>query len=512
MLLYHLKFAIRIFLKDKFFSSLNILGLTLGIGVSIILMLILQNDFSYDQHYARHERIYRLGAHYQITGTDDMIGTSARELGPILKDKFPEIEALARIKTMDHVTVKQTGRGEEKAFFEENVAQTDSSYFQVFNNGFIAGNARLCLADPHNVVITQSMAKKYFNHDDPLDKTLSINNEVYKVSGVIEDFPENAHLKFDFLLSGLPETREGWDVTIKDGKPITLLFWNPDVYTYLLMPENYNSSDFYLKFQAIYTMYFAEMSNEVGGNYTPILQPLAEIHFSGFLDDGPHGNLTYLFAFSGIGLMIVLLASINYMNLSTAKAVFVLLEKIKRDKNRVNIDKLDPTEITGDNLTGGYIVKIDKMSGTGGDGWTSSFVPLGRKGTQTIYFQYDYPKEADIVAQQKQYLKDYFSAFETALSGDNFKDPTAGYAKYIDINSFVDYFIANEVSRNPDAYRLSTFISKKKDSDGGKLYMGPIWDFNLGFGNVNFCAKEKPEGFIVNYNSICPDDFWLIPF
>lgn len=194
------------------------------------------------------------------------------------------------------------------------------------------------------------------------------------------------------------------------------------------------------------------------------------------------------------------------------QGVYILLEKVKRDKNRVNIDKLDPVETTGDNLTGGYIIKIDKTSGSGGDGWTSTFVPPGRSSNQTIFFQYDYPKQEDIVVEQKKYIKDYLASFENALSGDNFTDPAQGYRKYIDVNSFVDYFIVNELARNPDAYRLSTYMYKKKDSDGGKLFMGPIWDFNLGFGNINFCAKEKPEGFIINYNLICPGDHWLIPF
>ncbi len=194
------------------------------------------------------------------------------------------------------------------------------------------------------------------------------------------------------------------------------------------------------------------------------------------------------------------------------QGVYVLLEKVKRDKNRVNIDKLGPTEITGDNLTGGYIIKLDKVEGSGGSGWTSPYLPKGRAGNQTIFFQYDYPKQEDIVAEQKQYIQNYFSAFENALAGSNFKDPSTGYQKYIDVASFVDYFIANELARNPDAYRISTYLFKAKDSDGGKLSMGPIWDFNLGFGNVNFCAKEKPEGFIINYNTICPSDGWLIPF
>jgi putative ABC transport system permease protein len=319
MLRNHLKLAIRIFFKDKLFSTLNVLGLALGIGVSIILLLILQNDLTFDEHYAHHERMYRLGAHYQIPGTDINIGKTARELGPILKDQYPEIEALARVETFDHSLVKYDKGNEEVMFYEEGVAQTESSYFNVFEHQLIAGDKTSCLSDAGNVLITSSVAKKYFGDDDPLNQILWINSKSRKVTGVMSDFPENTHLKFDFLLSGLPETREDWDGTMKDGKPIPLVFWNPDVYTYLLIPERYNVNAFYSRFGFIYDRYFKDP--ELDGKSTPILQPLSSIHFSGFQDDGPHGNMTYLLTFVGIGLMIMLLACINYMNLSTAKAV-----------------------------------------------------------------------------------------------------------------------------------------------------------------------------------------------
>ncbi|MBI3220557.1 MAG: CotH kinase family protein [Bacteroidetes bacterium] len=194
------------------------------------------------------------------------------------------------------------------------------------------------------------------------------------------------------------------------------------------------------------------------------------------------------------------------------EGIYILLEKIKRDKSRVDIAKLDPTEISGDDLTGGYIVKIDKSTGSGGDGWSSSIPPTNRNGSQTIFFLYDYPKSTDIVPQQKAYIKNYMDSFESALKGTSFKDPVNGYAKYIDVDSFIDFLIMNEVSKNADGYRLSTYLYKKKDSDGGKIYMGPIWDFNLGFGNVDYCTQGNPEGFVYKFNEVCGGDYWLIPF
>lgn len=192
--------------------------------------------------------------------------------------------------------------------------------------------------------------------------------------------------------------------------------------------------------------------------------------------------------------------------------VYVLMEKIKRDANRVAIASLNPGEIQGDDLTGGYIIKIDKESGSGNGGWYSSYTPPNRNGGQQIYFQYDYPSATDIVTEQRNYIKQYVYNFETALISPTFTDPVNGYAKYMDVNSFIDFYIMNEVSKNVDGYRLSTYLYKKKDSDGGKLHMGPIWDFNLGFGNANYCTQGNPEGWVTNFNNICNQDYWLIPF
>lgn len=194
------------------------------------------------------------------------------------------------------------------------------------------------------------------------------------------------------------------------------------------------------------------------------------------------------------------------------EGIYVLIEKIKRDNNRVDINKLNPDENSGNDLTGGYIIKIDKETGSGNGGWTSSYVPPNRSGNQTIYFQYDYPKAEDISTEQKNYIRQFMLNFETALTGAGFTDPVNGYTRYADADSFIDFFIVNEVSKNVDGYRLSTFMHKQRDSDGGKLIMGPVWDFNLGFGNADYCTSGNPEGWVTGFNSICPQDYWLIPF
>ncbi len=196
------------------------------------------------------------------------------------------------------------------------------------------------------------------------------------------------------------------------------------------------------------------------------------------------------------------------------KGLYVFMEKIKRDKNRVDISKLKSDEISGDDLTGGYIVKIDKFDGgNSGAGWESPYPPPGRTDpNQVIFFQFDYPKADKIVQQQKQYIEDFVTDFEEALRDPDFRDPHTGYRAFINDDSFVDYAIISELTRNIDAYRLSTFLYKDKDSKDGKMYIGPIWDYNLAFGNADYCSGSDTGGWAWDFNNVCPKDFWLIPF
>ena len=189
---------------------------------------------------------------------------------------------------------------------------------------------------------------------------------------------------------------------------------------------------------------------------------------------------------------------------------YVLMEKIKRDKNRVAISKNKEEDISG-----GYILKIDKPTGDGewydeSFSFSSKYMPNGSLGqNKNTFFLYEYPDSDDIDNDQKDYIQSYIHNFENALASKEFKSNENGYRNYIDLDSFIDFFILNEISKNPDGYRLSTFMHKDK---GEKLKMGPIWDFNLAFGNVNYCTGSSPEGWIYRFNDVCPDDTWLVPF
>ncbi len=193
------------------------------------------------------------------------------------------------------------------------------------------------------------------------------------------------------------------------------------------------------------------------------------------------------------------------------QGVYLFLEKIKRGKDRVGVSKLKPTDTTGDQLTGGYILKLDKPTGQTIGGWQSSFEPFPGA-TQRSYLQYHYPKPESIVPEQQVYIQQFILDFETTLAGPNFDHPTDGYAKYIDVDSWVDYLLVNEVTKNLDAYRLSTFMFKDRDSLDGRLHMGPVWDFNIAFGIGDYCEAGPPQGWAFDFNNQCPWDAWVIPF
>lgn len=174
------------------------------------------------------------------------------------------------------------------------------------------------------------------------------------------------------------------------------------------------------------------------------------------------------------------------------KGIYVLMERIKVDNNRVDIEKLDTNEISGQSLTGGYILRVDKMDedfNYATEGWLSEVTPF-YPSVKRQTFQYFDPKADEIVPQQRNYIKNFVTSAENALISNNFMSPYSGYPVYFDLPSFIDFMLLSEISKEVDKYKFSTYFYKENDRDGGKLFAGPAWDFNLGYGNVNYW----PEG------------------
>jgi hypothetical protein len=169
------------------------------------------------------------------------------------------------------------------------------------------------------------------------------------------------------------------------------------------------------------------------------------------------------------------------------EGVYVLMEKIKRNKNRVNIAKLTTTDNSGEDLTGGYMIKIDKTTGSGGDGWYSTYSNVAG----STYYQYDYPKADVITSSQRTYIQNYTRSMETALYHGKYTG-VGSYHDFLNDSSFIDFMIINELAKNVDGYRLSSYLYKGKND---RMNCGPIWDFNLGYGNANYYDAWTPYGF-----------------
>ena len=178
------------------------------------------------------------------------------------------------------------------------------------------------------------------------------------------------------------------------------------------------------------------------------------------------------------------------------QGVYVLVEKIKRDKNRVKISKLTPDDNAGDSLTGGYIFKVDKEQWK--PGFDSKYPPFPGS-DQTIRYQYCYPKADKITPEQQNYISTYVWHFEDIMAGGHINDPVNGYPAILNVKAFIDYFIVNELSKNVDGYRLSSYLYKKRDSKGGKILAGPVWDYNFSFGNVAYYNAQYYTGWELLY-------------
>ncbi len=167
------------------------------------------------------------------------------------------------------------------------------------------------------------------------------------------------------------------------------------------------------------------------------------------------------------------------------QGIYNLTEKIKIDNDRLNIDKLISTQNAGDELTGGYVFSIDYYDWS--DSWLGSYAPLGYPNKQ-VYFVYNFPKPNEISPTQKTYIQNFVTNLEKNLYGTEFKDQNIGYTTYFDVQSFIDYFIVNELARNVDGYKKSCFYNKSRNSKGGKIAAGPIWDFDWAWKNIWDCS------------------------
>lgn len=322
MIANYLRSAWRNITKHKFISFINIFGLTTGLTCCLIIITYIVNELSYDKFNVNADRTYRVTrAFYSANGVENLhLSAVAPPFGPLLKVAFPDIEKVTRIYPTGTIVLKY----KDKLFNEKNGAFADENFFDVFSVNVIKGDKKTALNDPYNVMITNEIAKKYFGDEDPINKTIILDNtkHEFKVTGVFEPFPSNSHMHPNLLLSF--NTLK--DNAIYGEKQLETNYGNNSFYTYLLLPKNYNAEMISRQLSPFLDKYVHMQGtppNIKTSQTTKLtMEKLTDIHLKSHLDDEmePEGSITRVYIFSIIAAFILLIACINYMNLSTARS------------------------------------------------------------------------------------------------------------------------------------------------------------------------------------------------
>lgn len=316
----YFKIALRNLLKYSFISSINLFGLTVGLTCCLLIFTYILHELSFDKHHQKADRIYRVTRSWSgPTGDVSLhLGTIAPAFGPYLTNDFSEIEKMTRLLQSGNVTL----RYEDKLFIEENGYFADEHLFDVFDVQAIKGNVHKALNDPFSVMLTRELATKYFGNDDPINKVIRFDNQFdCKVTGVYASFPANAHMHPNLLISF--NTLK--DTAVYGEKRLRTSFSNNSFFTYLLFPAGYNVKNIESQFPNFIDKVMPaspESKSKPSQNTRLELQKLTDIHLRSHLDyeAEENGDIRRVYIFSAIALFILLIACINYMNLSTARS------------------------------------------------------------------------------------------------------------------------------------------------------------------------------------------------
>ena len=319
----HLKIAWRSIRKDKFFTTIKIGGFAVGIAACLLIALFIRNEVSYDKHYANKDQIYRVVMQGMIKG--ELMKSTHFQLpfADALQTDFPEIIKAGKVNNIEIFGAGKRGMrltGKSQNTFEEGFILADQEAFDILEIGFEQGNPQSALTDPQSIVISKSKADKYFQNGNALGQTIILDNDAskpFKVTGVMKDVPKNSHLTFDFILP-IEDPSGSWT--------------NQNYFTYVLVDPNANVQELEQKMKSIISNYVipAQMERGRGPDFIDILktveyklQPVTDIHLRSDIkmEDGlKHGDIRFIWLFAAIAGFVLLLAVINFINLSTAKS------------------------------------------------------------------------------------------------------------------------------------------------------------------------------------------------
>ena len=306
--------AFRSLLKDKFYSSINVLGLALGITCCLLIMIYVSDELSYDRMHSKADRIYRINEFMEDESGGERSSSLPFPVGPTLASEYPSIiESQVRLFDYQSPTLLVENKQTNKAFNERRMFFADSTFFDVFDFKLIKGDKNTALDEPNDLLITETMAKKYFGDEDPIGKILRFQNERdLIVKGILADTPHNTHFQFDFIGS-MGSVRQGFG-----GRLPRTWYWNP-CWTYLVLKEGSSAGDLESLFPDFIVKFFPDFMQ---GDVVMRLQALTDIHLTSDLEFEiqPNSSENNVYVFSIIGVLILFIACFNYMNLSTAKS------------------------------------------------------------------------------------------------------------------------------------------------------------------------------------------------
>ncbi len=313
--------AIRNLRKHSFYSFINVAGLSIGLAICFIIILFVINEVSYDKHFANADRIYRINSEIKFGGNHYNMLYCPPVMASTLATEYPEVEAAIRFRERGSYLVKRTIDNIK----EDHVVWTDKDFFKVFGIPVIAGNAETALAEPNSIAISEAIANKYFPNENALGQTLILDNkENMKITAIYENLPTNTHFHFDILIAmeGLEEAkRQVW--------------YSNNFQTYLLLRSGANAKELDNKFPDLIVKHVMPQMAELLGNDLTLekfiatgnkieyrLQPLSDIHLKSSLQGEfePNFDIAYVYLFVAIALFILIIACINFMNLSTARS------------------------------------------------------------------------------------------------------------------------------------------------------------------------------------------------
>ncbi len=311
----YLKIALRNLRKNKTFSFINVFGLALGLACCLLIASFVYNELSYDKYPEKADQIYRVQLNVTGNGTIETYTNVDIAVGAGMKNAYPEIQDYTRLFTLRESFVKYNN----KEFKEANIAVVDSNFLQVFSIPYLAGDAKTALNEPNSMVITKAFASKYFGSENPIGKQLTMGNSMFKVTGLIDKIPDNSHFHKDAFISmsSMHLTAQTWS--------------NVSFYTYLVLNKNADPKVLEAKFPELVKKHVVpEVANDVGismaeaqksvNTFVFFLEPLTRIHLysNTKYELEANGDIQYVYIFSALAIFILLLACVNFTNLSTA--------------------------------------------------------------------------------------------------------------------------------------------------------------------------------------------------